>query len=110
MQLQDYIAQADRAHPNTVDYDTKVRWLDSLEARLRDQLADRIPEGTEIVGVSPYDEIYVAYLRMKCAEAVGDIDRFNNYLSLFNDARDALYAYYVRKYQSGAKVGWKNVL
>lgn len=110
MQLYDYIAQADLAHPNTVDYDTKVRWLNSLEAKLREQLADHIPEGTEIVGVPPYDDIYVAYLKMKCAEMAGDINRFNNYLSLFNDARDELYAYYVRTYKSKAKVKWTNVL
>lgn len=110
MQLYEYIAEADRLCMNAVEHDTKVKWLDRLEAMLREQLGDLVPEGTETVGVYPYDDVYVAYLKMKCAEAVNDVERFNNYLSLFNDARDALFGYYLRTRQTGKKVGWKNVL
>lgn len=108
--LYDYIAQADAQYPNTVDADTKMRWLDGLEGKLRDQLADRIPEGAETVGVFPYDDIYIEFLKMKIAEKAGDITRYNNYLTQFNSARDELYAYYVRTYTTAAKAGWKHVL
>ena len=108
--LYDYIAEFDRVFINIVDYETKKKWLDRLEAELRDMLANRIPEGTETVAVFPYDEVYIEYLKMKCAELSGDTTRFNNYLSLFNDARDRLCAYYIRTYPSSDKVGWKNVL
>lgn len=97
-------------YPNTVDHETKVKWLDTLEAKLRIELAEHIPEGTETVGVPPYDDIYVEYLKMKCAETAGDITRFNNYLSLFSSAREELYAYYVRTYKSRAETRWTNVL
>ena len=107
--LYDYIAQADIQYPNTVDADTKMRWLDGLEGKLRDQLADRIPEGAETVGVFPYDDIYIEFLKMKIAETAGDITRYNNYLTQFSSARDELYAYYVRTYKA-AKAGWKHVL
>ena len=108
--LYDYIAECDRVFINTVDYDVKKKWLDRLESELRIELDGHIPKGTETVAVHPYDDIYVEYLKMKCAEAVGDINRFNNYLSLFNDRKAKLYAYYVRTYRSDKKVGWSNVL
>lgn len=108
--LYDYIDECDRVYFNTVDYETKKKWLDRLESEMRIELEGHIPSGTEIVGVHPYDDIYVEYLKMKIAESVGDINRFNNYLSLFNDRRQKLYAYYVRTYKTSKKVGWKNVL
>lgn len=108
--LYDYIAEADRVFPNTVDCEVKQKWLDTLEAKLKIELDGHIPEGTELVGVHPYDDIYIEYIKMKCAEMAGDITRFNNYLSLFNSARDELYAYYVRTYQTSKKARWKNVL
>ncbi len=110
MKLYDYIAEADAAYRNAIDYDIKCKWLDRLEAMLTERLSDRIPEGTEIVGVHPYDEVYVAYLKMKCADAVEDSDRYNIYLTQFNEARENLIAYYVRRYPKNKKVGWKNVL
>lgn len=110
MQLYDYIAQADSLYRNAVDYEMKCAWLDRLESMLRERLADRIPEGTELVGVYPYDEVYVAYLKMKCADAVEDADRYNTYLAQFDEARANLISYYVRKYPSRTKMGWKNVL
>lgn len=105
--LYDYINEFDTISPNAIDYAVKKKWLDTLEGQLREQL--NLSDDTEIVGVAPYDGIYVAYLRMKCAEAVGDINRYNNALTQFNTERDALFAYYIRHNES-VKVGWKNVL
>lgn len=107
--LYDYIAECDARMPNVIEYEQKKKWLDRLESEMRIELGDLIPSDAEIVGVPPYDDVYVEYLKMKCAEAVGDVNRFNNYFSLFSDRRDKLYAYYARTYKSkGAK--WKNVL
>ena len=106
--LYDYIDECDRVYPNTIDYETKKQWLDRLEGMLCEQLANRHPSSP--VADEPYDDIYVEYLKMKCAEAMGDIDRFNNYLSLFNDSRNALFGYYLRNTKSSETVRWKNVL
>ena len=108
--LYDYINEADTMYPNTVDYTIKQKWLDTLEGQLREQLGDVIPEGTKTVGKAPYDAIYAAYIRMKCAELVGDINRYNNALVQFETERDALFAYYIRNNKSKSQVGWKNVL
>ena len=108
--LYDYIAQADAQYPNTVDADIKAKWLDGLNEKLRIELGDRVPEGTETVAVFPYDDIYIEFLKMKIAEMCGDIERYNNYLTQFNGARDALYAYYIRTYKTKSSVGWQNVL
>ena len=105
--LYDYINEYDTISPNAVDYSAKKKWLDTLEGQLKEQLS--LPDDTEIVGVAPYDGIYVAYLRMKCAEAAGDSNRYNNALTQFNTEREALFAYYIRHNES-VKVGWKNVL
>ena len=110
MLLYDYINEYDNTNPNVIDIRTKQRWLDTLEAELKDILSDRIPEDAKIVGVAPYDEVYPAYLRLKCAEAAGDTMRYNNALTLFETAREALIGYYLRHYTSREKVGWKNVL
>ena len=108
--LYNYINELDTVYPNAVDYSVKQKWLDTLEGQLKEQLADVLPEGTEIVGVAPYDGIYVAYLRLKCAERAGDINRYNNALTQFNTEREALFSYYIRNNKSTSKVGWKNVL
>ena len=108
--LYDYIAQADAQYMNEVDADMKEKWLDGLEAKLRIELGDRVPEGTEKVAVFPYDDIYIEFLKMKIAEMCGDNERYNNYLTQFNSARDALHAYYVRTYKAKTNTGWKNVL
>ena len=97
-------------YPNAVDHDLKQKWLDRLEAEMRIELEGHIPKGTEVIGVHPYDDIYVEYLKMKIAERNGDIERFNNYFSLFQDRKDKLYAHYVRTYPKTHKAGWKNVL
>ena len=74
--LYDFIAECDTLYPNTVSYSQKKKWLDKLEKKLREKFTvtfDFVIEDT--VAPYPYDDIYVEYLKMKCAEASGDIVR-----------------------------------
>ena len=108
--LYDHINEADTVFPNTIDYGVKKKWLDTLEGQLKEQLSDVLPDDTDIVGVAPYDGIYVAFLRLKCAEAIGDIGRYNNALVQFETEREALFSYYIRNNKSKTNTRWKNVL
>lgn len=109
--LYDYIFECDAAYPNTIPLSVKQEWLDRLEAKLDNMIAENFDSApTECAAPYPYDEIYVAYLKMLCAERNGDTVRYNNYLAAFEAAKNELYAYLVREgvQKEGAK--WKNVL
>ena len=109
--LYDYISQCDMLFPNTVEVFVKEKWLDRLEEKLRLELSEVFDAPkSDTVAVYPYDGIYVEYLKMKCAEAVQDVARYNNFLAAYNAAHDELYAYYAREFKRKKEAKWQNVL
>lgn len=114
MTFDDTIARFDSLYINQVPSETKNEWLCRLEAQLRDQIVQyyQIPE-TEMpnqVGVFPYDEVYIHYLNMKCAERCGDTNRYNNAHSAFISAYSDLADFYNRKYESTQNTRYEHVL
>ena len=98
-----YASQAidicDRLYANAVEAGDKLRWLAQLEGRLYLTVhglhADPPPppagEITEqdaaqyaLLLAEAYSEIYPQYLIAMCAATDGDINRYNNQLSLYN--------------------------
>ena len=114
MTFDNIIAQFDSLYINQVPNETKHEWLCRLEAQLEDQILQyySIPESKtpEYVGVFPYDEIYIHYLNMKCAERNGDTNRYNNAHAAFISAYSDLADFYNRKYESTKETRYTHVL
>ncbi len=109
--LYDYIAKCDRVYPNMIDASEKESWLCRLEEKLRLELSCcYAAEPSSLAAVYPYDTVYTDYLKMLCAEASGDISRYNNYLAAYNASLNELYAYYARCFTPREREGWKNVI
>lgn len=94
------IADYDALYPNQVQYEQKLTWLERLEGQLKDRILSRydVTPAPEMVGVAPYDEVYIYYLKQKCAERNEDIVRHNNATAAFEEAYNALADYYNRTY------------
>lgn len=114
MKFDDIIARFDSLYINQVDHETKAAWLNRLEAQLEDQILQyySIPksETPEYVGVFPYDEAYIHYLNMKCAERNGDTNRYNNAHAAFISAYNDLADFYNRRYESTKETRYTHVL
>ena len=114
MKFDDIAARFDASFINSVPHEIKIDWLSRLEAQLYDQLAKyyRVPDTKkgEYIALFPYDEIYLQYLSMKCAERNGDTVRFNNASAAFSAAFDALADYYNRNFESTKNTRYEHVL
>lgn len=101
MQIKECINQVDSIKPNQYSIEDKVRWLcyidrkivkDVIETHERSENEEEIliPTYTpddldvELIAPAPYDELYVAYLKMKIDEENGETARYNNSAIMFN--------------------------
>lgn len=112
MTIREAINQADGRLKNTIPEDTKVKWLSNLDYNTflnvykthEDSPAEEFTPYTEdtdllttelLVG-SPWDEMYIYYLKAKYHQEMHEIDRYNNeaaqYAEIFGDFK----AYYNR--------------
>lgn len=101
------IADFDALYPNQVPHEIKTKWLDRLEGQMKDQFALGGTNG--LIGAAPYDEVYIHYLAMKCAERGGDTVRYNNASSAFAAAYNELANHITRNTQS-ENVRYRHVL
>ena len=105
MTVMDAIREADRLRPNSFPTEDKLRWLDRLERRLREEICAR-HRGTvptlpafsaedmtrELLAEAPYDELYIHWL---CAQ----MDYYNGELDSFN-AAEAMFEAVYRQYRN----------
>lgn len=100
MTIKECIDTVDNVKPNQYGIEDKVRWLSFLDhVIINDVLKthegynneyeefdgyskDKL--GTKLIVGSPYDELYVAYLKMKIDEENGETARYNNSATMFN--------------------------
>lgn len=101
------IAEFDALYPNAVTQEMKARWLDRLERQMKDQFAVGNADG--LIGAEPYDEVYIQYLAMKCAERGGDTVRYNNASAAFSAAYNEL-ANHITRNTKSKNVRYKHVL
>ena len=96
MTIADAIREADRLKPNGFSTEDKLRWLERLELRLREEIPGRcegeLPawdpfeagELSRVLQVSaPYDEIYVHWLCAQMALFEQELESFNAANALF---------------------------
>ena len=98
MTISKAIETIDMTHPSSYDHAQKVAWLTDLDEKafsvlLRHQISpmpdyngydDDTDGDTEMLIVSPFDEIYPMYLDMKISLADRDYAYYNNAATLFN--------------------------
>ena len=119
MTIKECIDIVDNLKPNQYGVTDKVRWLSFLDAVLIneiiktrewyngefDEFAGYSPDklGTKLLVGFPYDELYVAYLKMKIDEENGETTRYNNSAKFFNSYLEEFKKYYNRTYISLGK-------
>ena len=100
MNIKECIDMVDNVKPNQYSIEDKVRWLSFLDRIIINTVikthegyqneyeefegysSDKL--GTKLIVESPYDELYVAYLKMKIDEENGETARYNNSSTMFN--------------------------
>ena len=100
MTIKECIDMVDNVKPNQYGIEDKVRWLSFLDHIIINEVIkthegynneyeefDGYSEdslGTKLIVEAPYDELYVAYLKMKIDEENGETARYNNSATMFN--------------------------
>lgn len=112
MRIIECIDTVDGLKPNQYTKEDKLKWLSTLDANIHEDILkthERNPDEEEIaefipyavddmekvlIAPFPYDELYVAYLKMKIDEENGEIARYNNSAILFNSYMDNYAKFY----------------
>ncbi len=96
MTMMDAIRESDRLRPNSFPAEDKLRWLDRLDRRLREEIHAQ-HEGTapslpafspedltrELLVGAPYDELYIHWLCAQMDYYNGELDSFNAANTMF---------------------------
>lgn len=100
MTIKECIDIVDNVKPNQYSIEDKVRWLSFVDRIIINDVikthegykneyeefegysADKL--GTKLVLDAPYDEVYVAYIKMRIDEENGETARYNNSSTMFN--------------------------
>ncbi|MBE6642236.1 MAG: hypothetical protein IJN17_07505 [Clostridia bacterium] len=101
MTILNAIEKFDAYRPNTIPLETKLDWLDTLEANLFLEViyTHENPDGlsyshilpdtdlnTELLVSPPFSDIYLHFLAMRYDLYFGDLARYNNDLLLYSSA------------------------
>lgn len=113
------IGEADDEYKNSIEEHKKREWLRDIAQMLELELTGKDVEATlsedgnwseKYTIPKQFNRVGIEYIKMRAAEALGDFDRYNNYLNAFEAAKESFCAYYIRTHGSSKKAGWKNVL
>lgn len=101
MTIKECIDIVDATKPNQYSDTDKVRWLSQLDYTIANEIIDThvLPKGKDfifeqynpdrdlgkgLIAPPPYDELYIAFLKMKIDEENGETARYNNSATMFN--------------------------
>lgn len=109
MTIIEMITDVDATKPNGYDQIYKIQWLSHLDGRIKNEIID-IHEGgedvsfngynadtpldTELIVPHPYEDVYRYWLEAQIDYANGEFAKYNNSMSMFNEAYSAFYRYY----------------
>ena len=110
MTIKECIDMVDSIKPNQYGVEEKTRWLSFLDGIIINDVLkthegyegqydeftgyshDRL--GTKLIVNTPYDQMYVEFLKMKIDEANGETARYNNSATMFNSYLGMFKKYY----------------
>ena len=111
MTIMDALYRIDELKPNSYSQPEKINWLSSLDGMIKSEIIDTHEGGENIVfsGYAenanlstvllvpvPYDDIYLKWLEAMIDYTNGEIAKYNNSLTAYNDAYDLYQKHYNR--------------
>ena len=91
--VMDAIREADRLRPNSFPAEDKLRWLERLEKRIREEIlhlpadegdaAESEEADRQLTAQTPYDEMYIHWLCAQAALYEQELESFNAANALF---------------------------
>lgn len=110
MTIKECIDLVDNVKPNQYSIEDKVAWLSFLDGiiindvlKTHEGYKNEYEEfdgysvnrlGRKLIVEKPYDNLYVAYLKMKIDEENGETARYNNSATMFNSYMTTFKKYY----------------
>ena len=120
MTILEAINRVDATKPNSYTQVEKVDWLSTLDGVVKTDIIDTHEGGedivfegynadtsldTELLIPAPYDDVYIRWLEARIDYANGEINKYNNSLTAYNDAYDLYARYHNRKHMpKGSKI------
>lgn len=114
MTIAEVIAMVDEIRPNQITKQTKTMWLSEIEHRVFDEVMSRGIDFCPLFQFQPfsydgdddtplavpdvYGDVYRAYLYSKIDLSLGEIDRYNNDVIMFQSAWQDYAAWYRRNH------------
>ena len=114
MTITEAINAIDDIYPNTLSPEHKIRALSELDGKIKQTVIDtheggdkisftpydhNTPLDTELLTPSPYTSVYLYYLQAEVDLYNGETKRYNNSVTLFNDAFNEFKKYYTRTHR-----------
>ena len=111
MTIMEAINRIDAVKPNSYPQGVKMLWLSEIDGVVKQKVVDThegaesvvfdgytedTPLATELLVPAPYDVMYLFWLESKIDYANGEMGRYNNSISMFNNAYDEYARYYNR--------------
>lgn len=118
MTIAEAISTIDSLKHNTYSQMDKVKWLSSLDAKVKSKIIDahecKEPfsfygydstrdQETELLVSAPYDEMYLRWLEAMIDYHNNDLDRYNNAIILFDNAYEDYKRHYTRTHMPISK-------
>ena len=109
MTLMEALHRIDTIKPNSYNQAEKIKWLATLDGIIKTEIIDTHQGGegiaytpytedtnltTTLLVPAPYDEIYLFWLESKIDYWNGEIGKYNNSISMYNEA----YATFAKHY------------
>lgn len=114
MTIIEAINRIDMLKPNVYPQDEKIRWLSNLDGIIKTKLIDghegtenvqfegyndSTPPDTRLLVPPPFDDIYIRWLETWIDYYNGEYGRYNNSVTLYNDAYSEYERYYLRTHK-----------
>ena len=111
MTILEAIQRIDVLKPNTYNQTEKIRWLSELDGMVKreiidtheggdevkyEQYGDNVVLTTELLVPHPYDRIYLPWLQAQIDYLNGENGKYQNSMSMFNEAFRSFEKYYNR--------------
>lgn len=118
MTIIEMITDVDAMKPNGYEQIYKIQWLSHLDGRIKNEIIDvheggedvtfngynaETPLDTELIVPHPYDDVYRYWLEAQIDYANGEYAKYNNSMSMFNEAYSAYNRYYHKHHMPKGK-------
>ena len=111
MKILEAITKIDTLKPNSYTQTEKIKWLSTLDGVIKTEIIDTHEGGegivfngyddntsldSELIAPSPYCDVYLRYLEAQIDYANGEINKYENSMTMFNSAYSNFEKFYNR--------------